>query len=464
MIFSTKDSPLKKSEIENIYASVLENLQGNILKGHNRHYANHILVELAKGRQREVKQWLKEFASWDIIKTAKQQLNQPGLKAVKEGVVRDPLATLLLSADGYSYLGYENQLSKFEEDFQRGMKRADLNDDQRVWDETFKRPVHLLCGLADDDVAHLNVRTQNVLDQLTKYSATSPVVEKGAWNWLGNMDVSERREHFGYVDGHSNPMFFEDEIEKAREEEAVVSWKWDPGAGPNLVCVPDPLGEENAFGSYVVFRKLEQNVEAFFNARLELAKETGMSESLAGANIVGRFEDGTALINFRGPASLEQTFKSNNFDYANMDPSGHRCPVHSHIRKVNPRGTSTNDDDKTLALERTHRVVRRGIPYGKRAGNVLPSKDVGLLFVCYQASIRNQFHRLQSGWANDSYFPAASTGVDPITGQLPQPEADITKIPPEARQVWRMNRGNAPTKHRGFPSVVTCKGGDFCLC
>ena len=57
----------------------------------------------------------------------------------------------------------------------------------------------------------------------------------------------------------------------------------------------DPLSQ---FGSYFVFRKLEQNVRLFKDEEEKLADRLGLTgddAERAGAMIIGRFEDGTPL-------------------------------------------------------------------------------------------------------------------------------------------------------------------------
>lgn len=56
---------------------------------------------------------------------------------------------------------------------------------------------------------------------------------------------------------------------------------------------------------------------------------------LAGALLVGRFEDGTP-VTFQGADGLDDPVP-NNFDYRG-DMAGARCPFFAHIRKTNPRG------------------------------------------------------------------------------------------------------------------------------
>jgi deferrochelatase/peroxidase EfeB len=71
--------------------------------------------------------------------------------------------------------------------------------------------------------------------------------------------------------------------------------------------------------------------------------------------------------------------------------------------------------------ERSHRIVRRGITYDEinRKGDLSfhPERGVGLLFLCFQSSIENQFEFIQNKWANNNDFPMPFTGIDPLIGQ-----------------------------------------------
>jgi deferrochelatase/peroxidase EfeB len=99
------------------------------------------------------------------------------------------------------------------------------------------------------------------------------------------------------------------------------------------------------------------------------------------------------------------------------DVKGVRCPLSSHIRKVNPRDGAndlgTENDTPTLYL------LPRGISYGPPVADVNAADDGagrGLLFVAYQASISEQFETLQRRWANRDTAPAGG-GHDPIIGE-----------------------------------------------
>ncbi len=227
----------------------------------------------------------------------------------------------------------------------------------------------------------------------------------------------------------------------------------------------DPHGKkEVSFGSYVVFRKLEQNVRGFKEAEGNLAATlglTGNDKERAGALVVGRFEDGTPVVLRETEGMLDPV--PNNFSYAD-DPGGNRCPFHAHIRKVNPRGEGVDTKaaqtkrHTQLAKERSHRIVRRGIPYGTRLKEPkdnpsieeLPTKDVGLLFMCFQSDIANQFEFLQKQ-ANDR-DPQRKTGLDPLIGQTAA-SADP--------QTWPPTWGGGYRKPFSFSAFVMLKGGEY---
>jgi Dyp-type peroxidase family len=309
--------------------------------------------------------------------------------------------------------------------------------------------------LADDDEHFLRREARQLLDDV-KAHAEICAVEHGR---IMRDAQEDSVEHFGFTDSRSQPLFFQRDIDPAWQREDRTN-TWDPGAGPALVLVPDPYGEEKGStgkivhhhsGSYLVFRKLEQNVRAFKEREQKLAKAlslTGGEAERAGALVIGRFKDGT-------PVVLQPTTgrPDNNFTY-DKDPDGAKCPLQAHIRKVNPR---TED-------ARSRRIVRRGITYGKREKEPkdkpsleeLPEKDVGLLFMCYQKNIARQFEFLQLVWANDPRFPEKQEpGVDPVIGQPGSGEA--------GQQKWPAQWNDSREKHRvlDFQSFVTLKGGEY---
>jgi deferrochelatase/peroxidase EfeB len=137
----------------------------------------------------------------------------------------------------------------------------------------------------------------------------------------------------------------------------------------------------------------------------------------------------------------------NNFNFDN-DKNGGKCPIQGHIRKVNPRGKSRNDQLE----ERKHRIARRGILYGKRKFDLSdhPEKGVGLLFMCFQADIAKQFEHLQK-MAN-----ATTGGLDPIIGQTANKKTPL-------QQQWPSDWAGEgrKTKAFNFQGFVTLQGGEY---
>jgi deferrochelatase/peroxidase EfeB len=84
---------------------------------------------------------------------------------------------------------------------------------------------------------------------------------------------------------------------------------------------------------------------------------------------------------------------------------------------VNPRDEKTDVGEGSNNLQ--HRILRRGIPYGPEFNPTSPDNvDRGLLFLCYQASIVNQFQFLMQDWVN-SVTAARPSGLDPVISPVP---------------------------------------------
>src|SRR5437867_3157219 len=393
----------------------LENLQGNILKPHGRKEW-YLLVLRFTGEPKDARRWIRDFARDDVT-SARQQLDDT--RAFKQrGLSGRVVASLALSARGYEALGLDTGLfGAAGQSFRNGMKLRPFsilapNRDPKPaeWEEPYRGDVHALVSLSDDSAQTVDAKTRQVVEGLRDI-ATVPTIERGTV--LRNAK-GEPIEPFGYVDARSQPLFLHNDLEAERR--AGVD-RWDPSAPLGLVLVDDPhTDEEDSFGSYLVFRKLRQDVEGF-NARVSaLGAKLGVTEPLAGALVVGRFKDG-------GPVTLQPNDGRgavNNFAYLPDDPTGNRCPFHAHIRKANQRGANAA---LGVAEERTRRIVRRGVPYGTR---VSAPGDVGLLFQAFQGDISRQFEFIQRTWVDNPNFPefrilpGLNTGDDALIGQHPR--------------------------------------------
>ena len=97
-------------------------------------------------------------------------------------------------------------------------------------------------------------------------------------------------------------------------------------------------------------------------------------------------------------------------------------PLAAHIRKAYPRDEDTPGGGEEDT--QTHRLLRRGIPYGASLprgdeSSSAADEDRGLLFLCYQTSIERQFEFVQARFVNDPDFPEPGAGQDPIITQDP---------------------------------------------
>lgn len=271
---------------------------------------------------------------------------------------------------------------------------------------------------------------------------------------------ADRREHFGFRDGISQP--FVDLGLKTPLPGGGTPGKdgsWMPVAtGEIFLGEPDEDGliahqPANDVlrddGTYLVFRKLEQDV-AGLRSYLEHERKPEDRERLA-AQFVGRWPNGAPLVRHpdfdaayvgnKGETSL------NDFRYRSEDPYGVKCPIGAHIRRTNPRDTGGRNEAKY------HRILRRSMSYG---GPFLPERSKGdgrsrgLLFMAANARIEMQFEVMQRDWINSGEFIGqVGAGRCPLTGAnsgLPQD---------------RFLEAGAIAPISGIPSFVTMKGGDY---
>ena len=462
------------NQFDPMHKRMLENLQGNILKGHGRSFTRNIFFKvfevqsavLQKEIIKDFKKWLRQIADNDsgILISAKKQMEQ-NLLFKKHNMDGGVFACLHLTYKGYrTILGQKDADEKMDKTknssnfvaFKGGMQNAALTDDPvNSWDAGLGDCYDGMLIIADNDENNLNEFCVEIQKQISKFAQISCIQEGAA---LEN-DEGEGIEHFGYVDGISQPLFFEDEMDKFLANHGLKDpkqLKYNPAADLDLVLVDDPfIRETDAFGSFFVFRKLEQNVKGFKKAEKVLGFNLGLSgedAERAGAMIVGRFEDGTPVeVSDTNGILGKATF--NNFDYDPNDSS--KCPYHAHIRKTNPR----SDIGVKEAL--THIMARRGIPFGNRKDNPndgiienKPEGGVGLLFMSYQADISNQFELIQRTWANEVNFSKDNTGIDLIIGNGKAQYPSANNYP--------LNWGKAKNEQiETFDKFVTLKGGEY---
>lgn len=421
------------------YASMLQNLQGNILKSHGRNYASLLFLKFKPRHEVAAAQFIRTFA--DQVTSARKQLGEAkayteALKAQRTYV--GPLfANFLLSAAGYRYFRFQNSQIPPDPRFRAGMKAwaEHLQDRPQNWDAEYKEQIHAMILLAGDGSRSLKRRESEVALDAGK---VAHVLSRQSAKMKRNK-TKDAIEHVGFVDGASNPLFFKGDIDEAKQHGIDL---FDPAAPLNLVLVSDPPdgSMQDSFGSYLVLRKLEQDVKAFKQAQRQLIRILGLKGAdteRAGAMVMGRFKDGTPLADAETAQGGRDPIP-NNFNYF-KDRDGMKCPFQGHIRKMNTR--------RPYEEERSRRVARRGITYGKEKG----SKGVGLLFMCFQSDIEHQFEWLQMTGGNDRNFPMRGAGLDPLIGQGPS-----------AAQEWPVRYdGQSGTKALDIRALTSVKGGEY---
>ncbi|PWU19929.1 MAG: hypothetical protein C5B50_05720 [Verrucomicrobia bacterium] len=493
------------------FQPMLRELQANILKGHGRRFAYHIFLRLDAAKTSQARKWISDFARTRISSALALEQGRQAFKAT--GADGGAVFTLSLSATGYSTLGFKseqfpkeietpaNSIVKDSAVFATGAKAsaAKLGDGNVNvdWEEAFRGNVDVLIIVADSHSQKALELSKTIEAEVSEFS-TVLLNQKGqvlhrkvavTETDRGSINI----EHFGYADGVSQPLFFKDEIEAQ-----TSTAKWNDQESLNLVLVPDPNGRtNNSFGSFLVFRKLEQNVEAFMRAEesvLPSIKDSDgiVNKDLPGAMMVGRFRNGNPLVTSSGFTGNihKQSQIANDFNYDNDSPPqpsetpaySSKCPFFAHIRITNPRGDITAVPSSFV---HSVRLTRRGIPYqdhsrfgasnedlvtptDEQLNSSRPATGAGLLFMSYQAHIGKQFEFIQNNWANSGHIAGRNVGPDGVVGQ--QAPAPATGLPFKPTTPFLLNRklpeqwgqdvkSSAPDI--SFSGFVTNKGGEY---
>jgi Dyp-type peroxidase family len=334
-----------------------------------------------------------------------------------------PLTTLnvALTAAGLRALGVsEHVVGSFSKEFRQGMAgRNELLGDVGPSDPAGWEP-----GLGSGD-AHvlLTINARQASDHQRALGKMQAAMDAAGGVRIVHREVTGvlagAREHFGYADGFAQPA-----IEGAGEDKVrgggvpVRNGGWRPLApGEFILGYPDedtrvdperrpprgpaaPLGRS---GTYMVWRKLYQDVALWRRVMRDAAAlyEDGDEHKLT-AKVVGRWTNGAPLVSYPdGPPpdyDAKTAADANDFRYAS-DRDGMRCPLGAHIRRSNPRDALGFDGH----LSFRHRMIRRGMPYGRPLPEGVTSDDGadrGLVFVSFQASISRQFESVQVQWCN----------------------------------------------------------------
>lgn len=484
-------------------ATQLGKIQGNILAGFNKDHQ--AFVFLSFGGAKAARRWLADLVD-DVATTAEVRAFNDLFKLVgrrhhgREGVVTATWLNIAFTCRGLDRLGAPG-LAELPGEFREGMaKRARIVGDTgasapRRWIEPLRpsgnhSAVDGLLILASDSPESLQREIARRSEDATASGMRVIYVQEGH----ARPDLPGH-EHFGFKDGISQPGIKGYTPNRSRDPaqgdpgqdlvfpgEFVVGYPRmrRSGAAPGT-CPKGPVRARDADfarpgplaasgppwtdnGSYLVFRRLRQDVPAFRRFVAQIAEDEGISEGLAGAKLIGRYASGAPLersedqprtldTQAADPSMAEPSIltsaKVNNFEFGH-DKKGSIVPRAAHIRKVYPRDEATPCGGE--ADTQTHRILRRGVtfgePYDVSGSNGAFPDDRGLLFLCYQSSIAEQFEFVQRCFANSRDFPRPGDGIDPIVSQT------------GGRREFAIPGAVRP-KLCPVPHFVTTTGGDY---
>jgi Dyp-type peroxidase family len=356
-----------------------------------------------------------------------------------------------------------------------------------------------LQGLATDGVMLL---AGHGADGTGKWQDASALMQAGPDGAM----VPLPKEHFGFTDGISDPVFrgqFDADAEHlaAIGGGKIAEGRYDPETSWSAIETGEfilgqvdegqefPVATEpSAFarnGTFLVWRKLRQDVGAFdkeIRRQSELWKRhTGVADDEAAseticAKIVGRWRSGIPLavaptwaehqqmmlkwadcfdLVLRKPRDSKEQKRLNEFAlmltrfrYGN-DLDGSKCPFGAHIRRANPRDMmdpilSATAGASTLTNRR--RMLRRGLPYKD------PDGERGVVFMGICSSLFRQFEFIQQQWMNYGLDFDAGNDSCPLIGSRSQSDKHV--IPAGAAN-------DTPFIVAGLPEFVTTCGGDY---
>ena len=430
----------------------LEDIQGNVLQGYGLGHAAYVGVQVAgaaAGRALvgDLRGHVLDARPWN-------------------GAKPDTALNLAVSHAGLRALGAgEAALATFPPEFAEGMAaRAErlLGDTAASrpdgWEEGLRAgEVHVLAVLHARSAELLKQRLQWLRERIGRHGALSVGSVQRA-RMLEEVGADYGREHFGYSDGFAQPAVEGAPGRQQPGQGVPTRFGWRAlKAGEFVLGYPDedgvlpaapaaPLGRN---GTFMVYRKLQQDVVGFRRLLRELADEHYSGDvELVAAKIAGRWRDGTPLMlspDAADPALAADKARTNDFRYRD-DPRGALCPLGAHVRRANPRDGLVGGGRRS----RRHRILRRGMPYGEPLPPGLEDDGAerGLVFVCFNASIVRQFEMVNR-WLLDGDAFGLGAERDFMLGADEPGEGKLTV------------QGDPPTFLAPQPPLVRTRGGEY---
>ena len=441
----------------------LANIQGIILRGYQR-LESALFVHLKIDDAKLAKAWLKGLID---------QVCYGG---------EDPTEAsfnIAFTFEGMKVLGLKDDLAiQFSAAFQSGMStehRQNILGDTSTnesspanwdWGKKSDLPIHLTLMIYASETRLASLYEEKFAPGFLQGGLTEVIRLKSS-------KLAQGTEHFGFKDGISNPHIagLSDDVDAIQPGEFLLGYKNEYGlyAERPLLDAPDlPKDEEGSGkfdfgrnGSYMVFRQLHQDVHLFWKTLNDKCTGDSDKREMLAAKMVGRWRSGAPLVltpNFDDPTLS----KENQFGYFHQDPDGLKCPLGAHIRRTNPRDGLDPDpgSEKSLAVNRKHRIIRRGRSYGEPLTDPIDPQEIinkgddgkqrGLLFICFNANLTRQFEFIQNSWMNNPKFGGLYDNPDPLLGDRGRGSSSFTVQGDPVR-----------TRYDGLPQFVHTKGGAY---
>ncbi len=474
---------------------VLADVQGFITSGYG-HLPNAAYLFVQFHDAVRARRWLAAVAP--TITSARPWPKTPSGEKVKPAVA----VNLAFTAPGLAALGVPRRvLCTFPVELQQGIAHPDrsriLGDSEEsepgAWElgGPATPPIHALVILhaaSADEIDRAGHKQRALLAD-----SAGGVVEVPAGMQSGYRPSGDY-EPFGFHDGISQPSIAGVSGEGVPTGEFILGYENHFGLRPPTPCVPadldspailppldnpyhafEPLRDLGLNGSYVVYRKLRQDVAGFWQfMKRESVRATGYEDVgymiWLASRLVGRWPSGAALM--ITPRADDPRLRDGNDFLFRSDPAGLSCPIGAHIRRTHPR-----DDIKpypaaqSLSMSEAHRLLRRARAFGPplfdpavladattAAGASLltlaaDGRARGIHFFCVNASIRNQFEFVQQTWCNNPRFGGLNDNKDPIVGDNQRTNAPAS----------HMTIPGEPLERRtsALPRFVTVTGGAY---
>ncbi len=473
--------------------NALRDIQGIATSGYGHlRYTAYLFVIMtnADGARR----WLSQMA--DSITSSQHRIIGHGLPEHWPSVA----VNVGITAEGLRAIGLPDEvLRTFPVEFQEGIASAErsriLGDTGASAPETWEiggprtDPVHAMLQLFGPDEA--------TLDGLCRVHRDILTVSGGAVELPGGLQRGYRpdtfTEPFGFHDGVAQPSIAGLSGHGVPTGEFILGYENHYGLIPPTPVVPremnpshtlpvldspyhsrQQLGDLGRNGSYLVYRKLHQDVAGFwqFMAR-EAAREgdPGAARMVwLASKCVGRWPSGAPLT--LAPDADHQGLADRDDFFYEDDRDGLRCPLGAHIRRTNPRDVlNPYPRAQSLSMTEAHRLLRRGRAYGtplfeSRQLQQTPGADLfktlanlqddgqprGVHFFCVNASLKSQFEFVQQAWCNNPRFGGLNDNVDPLTSS-PRPADSPSRM--------TIPREDGALRTNPLPQFVTVRAGAY---